>query len=225
MNQTQIQYLMNLPYTDPGNAERLHVMIGSDWKFVPQINRWVHWNGKRWQEETNAVLRNVAVTAYRKLASAIRSLPQTLDQTEQKRRANVLDWLRKSESLHHFKDAVNYWQGCNAADFAACDANPFLLNVQNGTLNLATGTLQPFDKTNLLTKICAASFEENVTTQKQHPDDCEKEMPAKTETTAGNVSAGHSETNGKNATPLAQNLWLKTVHTILPDPAVRRWMQ
>ena len=89
MNQTQIQYLMNLPYTDPGNAERLHVMIGSDWKFVPQINRWVHWNGKRWQEETNAVLRNVAVTAYRKLASAIRSLPQTLDQTEQKRRANV----------------------------------------------------------------------------------------------------------------------------------------
>lgn len=146
MNQTQIQYLMNLPYTDPGNAERLHVMIGSDWKFVPQINRWVHWNGKRWQEETNAVLRNVAVTAYRKLASAIRSLPQTLDQTEQKRRANVLDWLRKSESLHHFKDAVNYWQGCNATDFAAFDANPFLLNVQNGTLNLATGTLQPFDK-------------------------------------------------------------------------------
>ena len=225
MNQTQIQYLMNLPYTDPGNAERLHVMIGSDWKFVPQINRWVHWNGKRWQEETNAVLRNVAVTAYRKLASAIRSLPQTLDQTEQKRRANVLDWLRKSESLHHFKDAVNYWQGCNAADFAAFDANPFLLNVQNGTLNLATGTLQPFDKKDLLTKICAAGFEENVTTQKRHPDDCEKEMPAKTEATAGNVSAGHSENNLENATPLAQNLWLQTVHTILPDPAVRRWMQ
>ena len=24
---------------------------------------------------------------------------------------------------------------------------------------------------------------------------------------------------------MAQNLWLQTVHTILPDPAVRRWMQ
>ena len=101
MNHTQTLYLMNLPYTDPGNAERLHAMIGSDWNFVPQINRWVHWNGQRWQEETNAALRNVAVAAYRQLASAIRSLPQTLDQTEQKRRANVLDWLRKSESLHH----------------------------------------------------------------------------------------------------------------------------
>jgi putative DNA primase/helicase len=50
-------------------------------------------------------------------------------------------------------------------------------------------------------------------------------MPAKTDATAGNVSASHNENNGKNATPLAQNLWLQTVHTILPDPAVRRWMQ
>ena len=160
MNQTQTQYLMNLPYTNPGNAERLHAMIGSDWKFVPQINRWVHWNGKCWQEEANSVLRNAAVAAYRQLASAIRSLPQTLDQTEQKHRSFVLDWLQKAETLHRFNDTVNFWQGCNATDFAAFDANPFLLNVQNGTLNLVTGVLQPFNKKDLLTKICAASYEE-----------------------------------------------------------------
>ena len=150
---------MNLPYTNPGNAERLHAMIGSDWKFVPQINRWVHWNGQRWQEETNTALRNAAVTAYRQLASAIRSLPQTSDPTEQKRRVFVLDWLRKTESLHNFNDAKNYWEGINAVNFADFNANPFLLNVQNGTLNLAIGTLQPFNKKDLLTKICAASYE------------------------------------------------------------------
>ena len=86
MNQTQIQYLMNLPYTDPGNAERLHVMIGSDWKFVPQINRWVHWNGKRWQEETNAVLRNVAVASYR-------ACPRR--------------WTRRNKNV-----ALTFWTGC-----------------------------------------------------------------------------------------------------------------
>ena len=160
MNHTQTQYLMNLPFTNPGNAERLHAMIGSDWKFIPQINRWVHWNGKRWQEEASSVLRNAAVAAYRQLASAIRSLPQTLDQTEQKHRSFVLDWLQKAETLHRFNDTVDYWQGCNATDFAAFDANPFLLNVQNGTLNLVTGVLQPFDKKDLLTKICTASYEE-----------------------------------------------------------------
>ena len=189
MNQTQINYLMNLPYTNPGNAERLHAIIGGDWKFVPQINRWVHWNGQRWQEETNAALRNAAVIAYRQLASAIRSLPQTLDPTEQKRRGFVLDWLRRSESLHNFNDSKNYWEGINAMNYADFDANPLLLNVQNGTLNLATGTLQPFNKKDLLTKICVASYEEIL----------------------------------QNAP--AQNLWLQTVNTILPDPAVRRWMQ
>ncbi len=225
MNQTQIKYLMNLPYTNPGNAERLHALIGSDWKFVPQINRWVHWNGQRWQEETGAALRNASVNAYRQLASAIRSLPQTLDQTEQKHRAYVLDWLRKSESLHNFKDTVNYWQGCNATDFASFDANPFLLNVQNGTLNLATGTLQPFDKKDLLTKICAANYEEHAATHEQTSDACEEEKTAKTEATEESISAGQAETILENAASLPGNLWLQTVSTILPDPSVRRWMQ
>ena len=219
MNQTQINYLMNLPYTNPGNAERLHTMIGGDWKFIPQINRWVHWNGQRWQEETNAALRNAAVTAYRQLASAIRSLPQTQDPTEQKRRVFVLDWLRKTESLHNFNDARNYWEGINAVNFAAFDANPFLLNVQNGTLNLATGMLQPFNKKDLLTKICAASYEE-----KQIANDeaitCEEKSASSLEKTTQENEAQEKTQN----TP-AQNLWLQTVNTILPDPAVRRWMQ
>ncbi len=93
-----------------------------------------------------------------------------------------MDWLRKSESLHSFKDTVNYWQGCNATDFAAFDANPFLLNVQNGTLNLATGTLQPFDKNDLLTKICAASYEENTATNESFSDFSEEEQVAIEET-------------------------------------------
>ena len=33
MNQTQIKHLMNLPCTNPGNAERLHALIGGDWKY------------------------------------------------------------------------------------------------------------------------------------------------------------------------------------------------
>jgi putative DNA primase/helicase len=225
MNQTQIKYLMNLPCTNPGNAERLHALIGDDWKFVPQINRWVHWNGQRWQEETNAALRSASVNACRQLASAIRSLPQTLDPAEQKHRAYVLDWLRKSESLHSFKDTVNFWQGCNATDYTSFDANPSLLNVQNGTLNLATGTLQPFDKKDLLTKICAASYEENAATKEQISDACEDEKTAKTEATEGSVSAEQSENNVEYATSLSKNLWLQTVCTILPDPSVRRWMQ
>ncbi|MBQ6745089.1 MAG: hypothetical protein IJR05_10215 [Acidaminococcaceae bacterium] len=225
MDQTQTQYLMNLPYTNPGNAERLHAMIGSDWKFVPQINRWVHWNGKCWQEETNSVLRNAAVAAYRQLASAIRSLPQTLDQTEQKHRSFVLDWLQKAETLHRFNDTVNFWQGCNATDFADFDANPFLLNVQNGTLNLVTGTLQPFNKNDLLTKICAASYEETSAVNNLLPDLLPADVCNKPDAVNHEEATQDSAAQDKIPTVEPQNLWLQTVSTILPDPAVRRWMQ
>ena len=230
MNQTQINYLMDLPYTNPGNAERLHAMIGSDWKFVPQIDRWVHWNGQRWQEETNAVLRNAAVTAYRQLASAIRSLPQTSDLREQSHRSYVLDWLRKMESLHNFNDARDYWEGINAVNYAAFDANPFLLNVQNGTLNLATGKLQPFNKKDLLTKICAASYEEKLADackEKQIANDAARETITCVENSIGSLDNAKQENAAqeKLQNAPAQNLWLETVNTILPDPAVRRWMQ
>jgi len=220
MNHTLTQYLMNLPCTNPGNAERLHALIGGDWTFVPQIRRWLRWNGQRWQEETNAALRNAAVTSYRQLAAAIRSLPQTWDPPESKHRACVLDWLRKSESLHCFNDTREYWEGINASDFTVFDKNPFLLNVQNGTLNLATGILQPFDKKDLLTKICAAGYEEKYDGETQDADTsrnaggCDREGPER-ET--------RPPESPQDSRP--QNLWLQTVSTILPDPAVRRWMQ
>lgn len=44
------------------------------------------------------------------------------------------------------------------------DANPWLLNCQNGTINLKTGKLQPFNKADYITRICNASFDENCAT-------------------------------------------------------------
>ena len=84
---------------------------------------------------------------------------------------------------------------------------------------------QPFDKKDLLTKICAAGYEENAATNEQISDACEDEKSTKKEATEDSVSAGHSANNARNATSLPGNLWLQTVSTILPDPSVRRWMQ
>jgi putative DNA primase/helicase len=40
----------------------------------------------------------------------------------------------------------------------ALDADPYLLNVANGTLDLRTGQLRDHDPANLLTKICGAAY-------------------------------------------------------------------
>jgi putative DNA primase/helicase len=69
LEEAKIIYLMNLPLTDAGNANRLHSLLGDDWKFVPQLGRWLHWNGQRWQEETDGSIRVAAMEAFRDLAA------------------------------------------------------------------------------------------------------------------------------------------------------------
>ena len=185
MDQAKTVTLMNLPLTGAGNAERLQALLAENWKYVPQIKRWVRWNGRYWQEEEESAVYVAAVTAFRQLSAAIRSLPNSNDRIEMLRRQSIAQWLEKAEHASKMKDAFLFLQNLAKEEYGSFDADPLLVNVQNGTLNLATGELQPHNRQNLLTKICAASYEENT----------------------------------------AATLWEETVSTILPDPAVRRWMQ
>ena len=163
MEQTEIQQLMSLPLTGAGNAERLQALLAENWKYVPQIKRWLQWNGRYWQEEEEAAVYVAAVAAFRQLSAAIRSLPNSNDKTEMQRRQSIADWLEKAEHASKMKDAFLFLENLAKEEYSSFDADPLLLNVQNGTLNLATGQLQSHDRQNLLTKICAASYEENTT--------------------------------------------------------------
>ena len=185
MEQTEIQRLMDLPLTGAGNAERLQALLAENWRYVPQIKRWLRWNGRFWQEEEEAAVYVGAVTAFRQLSAAIRSLPASNDRIEMLQRQSISAWLEKAEHASKMKDAFLFLENLAKEEYSSFDANPLLLNVQNGTLNLDSGELQPHNRQNLLTKICSASYEE---------------------------------------TP-ASPLWEETVKTILPDPAVRRWVQ
>ncbi|MER2139742.1 MAG: hypothetical protein ABS965_06430, partial [Succiniclasticum sp.] len=185
MEQTEIQRLMDLPLTGAGNAERLQALLAENWRYVPQIKRWLRWNGRFWQEEEEAAVYVAAVTAFRQLSAAIRSLPASNDTIEMLQRQSISAWLEKAEHASKMKDAFLFLENLAKEEYSSFDANPLLLNVQNGTLNLDSGELQPHNRQNLLTKICSASYEE---------------------------------------TP-ASPLWEETVKTILPDPAVRRWVQ
>ena len=221
MNQTEIFTLMSLPLTGAGNAERLLALLGEDWKYVPQIKRWLRWNGRFWQEEEEAAVYVAAVTAFRELSAAIRSLPNTYDKREMQRRQSVADWLERAEHASKMKDAFKFLENLAKEEYSAFDAEPLLLNVQNGTLNLLTGELLPHDRNHLFTKICGAAYEE-----KEDQEEVQTTVSAATEEEKQNDNTSPSDTatadqNDKPASPL----WEETVRTILPDPQVRRWMQ
>ena len=145
--------------TDAGNAERLQVLIGHDWQYVPSIRKWLRWTGQRWQEQEVSAVLVAAVEAFRMLADAVYKLPKPQSEYERKARDAVIVFIEKSENANKLRAALAFLEGLLTADYDTFDADPLLLNVQNGTLNLKTGKLQPHNKKDCLTKICNAVYD------------------------------------------------------------------
>ena len=152
------ELLINFPLSDAGNAERLEVLIGENWRYVSEIKSWLHFTGKRWQEDTPEVLAVAAIEGYRKLQDAIFAMPAPTDKAERKRREMLTNWLERSENANKLQAAIKILQGVLKASYSIFDNNAHLLNLQNGTLNLKTLKLQPHDKKDYLTKIGGAAY-------------------------------------------------------------------
>lgn len=76
-------------------------------------------------------------------------------------RRRLMDWAKKTETGRHIDTMVARAQSsptirAKAEDF---DTNPWLLNVQNGTINLETGELRPHRREDLLTKLAPVSYD------------------------------------------------------------------
>lgn len=150
--------LMNFPLSDAGNAERLEILIGENWRYVSQIKSWLHFTGKRWEEDTPEVLAVAAIEGYRRLQDAIFAMPAPTDKAERKRREMLTNWLERSENTNKLQAAIKILQGVLKADYGIFDKDEYLLNLQNGTLNLRTLQLQPHDKRDYITKIAGAAY-------------------------------------------------------------------
>ena len=250
MNKTTINpatalKLLELPITQMGNAERMNALIGDDCKYVPELKRWFRWNGRFWEAQDESVMMLAIGNAARDLSQAIRLLPNAGDQMEMLHRQQVCDNLKKLERGTENKSVLDFMAGLAAVKFKDFDANPFLLNVQNGTLNLLTGELQPHSKTDYMTKICNASYEEKKKVETEALPRTEKDEAALEDSAASlSIPLPEGETNAitdseetatsedsaaedcaADSESAGLSLWEQTVSTILPDPAIRKWMQ
>ena len=140
------------PMTELGYARRLIEVYGSRLRFVVAWNRWLIWDGTRWGTDTDGqVQRWMKVTA-RTVTSAI-----VLDGGDKE----TLRAAKRAESNAGVKGALNL--ASTEPEIAispdALDADPYLLNCRNGTIDLRTGELSKHDPARLLTKMAGAAFD------------------------------------------------------------------
>jgi putative DNA primase/helicase len=145
----------NGPYKldDIGNGERMAARHGRNIRYVKEWG-WLVWNGKYWQPDRGEVARMAKETA-RSIAGEA---------------AGIDDDDRYKAILKHA--AVSASASRRAAMIEACaselgipakpaefDRDPWLLNCQNGILDLRTGELQPHDPGALMTKIAGTDYD------------------------------------------------------------------
>lgn len=145
-----------LERTDTGNARRLVAMFGDRIRYVSARRTWLTWTGARWEDDETNVVEMYAKQAAESLWFAANDLPEDQRGAARQWAAKSLDRSRIASMI-----ALAQTEPGVAVTVAQLDADPYLLNVANGTLDLRTMTLSAPDPALLMTKSCAANFDIN----------------------------------------------------------------
>jgi|GEM_PF-2834230 len=129
---------------------------GHEILYERQQDIWYKWNGKRWENTTEVDIKYlVRVLITEDLFDRIQKVG------DEEKQASLLKTWRRSATDRMYTSIVRVattfreiW--INADQF---DADPWVLNVENGIMDLTTGTLRPHESHALLTKIAPVKWE------------------------------------------------------------------
>lgn len=138
-----------------GNADRFISKFSNMIRYCDQTKSWYTYQDGRWVKN-----RSNLFSMYKQIVDDIRELANT-DELTLKEKEKIIALVSRFSSIGKFNGMLKAAQNdnCIRINQDELDADPLLLNCQNGTLNLATHELQPHDSEYLLTKIINAPYD------------------------------------------------------------------
>lgn len=143
--------------TELGNAKRLVAACGDDIRFNPEQKKWYEWDGRVWAKD-----RIASVKVHMK-GIADEMLQQAAGMPESAERTALIKWALQSESQHTISSSLALAESEPNVPVLTeqFDSDIYLLNVNNGTLNLRTGEFRDHKREDLLTKIAPVDYDPN----------------------------------------------------------------
>lgn len=150
--------------TETSNADRLIRRFGSNIRYVVEWDDWIVWDGERWKRDIEGVcIQEKAITV-------AESLWQEINDSRPSRNGPEYDvWQTAVPQMYSFARASNSAKGVDAlitlarsqvpVNVRQLDANDWLLNVANGTIDLRTGELHPHRQEDYITKLCPIAYD------------------------------------------------------------------
>ncbi|WP_237722946.1 phage/plasmid primase, P4 family [Singulisphaera acidiphila] len=141
--------------TDLGNAQRLIKRFGDFIRFCPTWGKWLVWDGKRWREDETGEIFRLAKRTVRSIGAEAAEV-----EADGERKA-LLAWALQSESQKRIQAMIGLsWSEAGVpVEPSQLNRDPWLLNVENGTLDLRTGTLRPHQQADLISKLAPVAFD------------------------------------------------------------------
>ena len=153
-------------FTDLGNAERFHVACSDRFRHTPDQG-WFAWDGRRWSPEGTKAVMLAAAQVARGIQDEVKLIRDTGDPVKDKElaayRLAIKKWGNASESRGRMEAMVVGASniGIISAKAADFDTDDYLLNVQNGTLDLRSGQLLSHTRGHLITALSPVSYVED----------------------------------------------------------------
>ncbi len=143
--------------TDTGNAERFAAQHRGRALFCHPWKKWLIWDGRRWAPDAAGRVQRLAKQTVRSIYA------ETSREKDSETREAIASWAAKSEAKKNRKDMLELAQSERGMQVQPdeLDADPWVLNVENGTMDLKSGRLMPHDPKNLLTKLVPVAFDPN----------------------------------------------------------------
>jgi putative DNA primase/helicase len=143
------------PWTELGYAHRLAEVYRGQLRYVHTWKRWLVWDGRRWAHDLTGQVQRWAKLTARAMTDVVLASDDP---------AFIRDYYpvaRKGETSACVTSVLNLASSAEgvATAHGDLDADPFLLNCANGTLDLRTGGLRAHNPADLLTKMTGAAYD------------------------------------------------------------------
>ena len=147
-----------IQFTDVGNGQRLSRRHGSKIRHVSGIG-WYVWDGVRWRVDDTLEIYRLAKDTVRAM------LTDSAKVADDAQRRALAKHALASESAVRLRAMVNLAASEPGIAIRAdeLDADIWLLNVNNGIIDLRDGTLRPHDPSKLQTKLAPVNYDPDAT--------------------------------------------------------------
>lgn len=147
------QQIINL--TDVGNGKRLIGRHGENLRYLDLWNKWLHWDGRRWADDNTRQAEAWMKEAIQALAA------DAIEIADDKERKKLLRHALNSEGAGRIRGALDMAKSEAGIPIQPedLDGDPLLLNLLNGTYDLATEQKRAHERTDQLTKIAPVAYD------------------------------------------------------------------